>query len=222
MFSSYNFDWSVLSSQWPLLFLGAWINLWVSFFSFVVALAIGMVVALMRLSRNRALSLIGVSYVQFAQGIPAYVFLLWVHFGLASLLGFAFAPLESIIIVLSITSGGYTAEIFRSGIITLDKGPIEAAHSLGLRPVQVFFQVVLPQALRIVIPPFGNIWVSTLKNSTLMGVIAVPDLLHEAQAINVNYFAPFEAFTAVMIIFVMMVAIIALTVRVFEHALEHP
>ena len=74
-------------------------------------------------------------------------------------------------------------------------GQVEAARSLGMTRIRVYGDVILPQALRIIVPPLGNIWIGLLKTATLMGVIAVPDLLYYAQSINMNYFAPFEAFS---------------------------
>jgi ABC-type amino acid transport system permease subunit len=160
--------------------------------------------------------------VQIARGVPPYVFLLWVHFGLAALIDVAFTPLQSIILVLAITGGGYTAEIFRSGIIAVEPGQVEAARSLGMTRIRVYGDVILPQALRIIVPPLGNIWIGLLKTATLMGVIAVPDLLYYAQSINMNYFAPFEAFSAVVVIFVSIVFCVSLFVAGLEKALSHP
>lgn len=222
MRSGYSFQWSVVTDQWPLLLAGAWIDIWVSLIGFVLACVVGLVVALGRLAPTQILNVPAYAYIQAACGIPPYVLLLWIHFGLASLLGLALTPIQSIVAVLTITGAGYASEIFRSGILAVDRGQVEAAKSLGLGTLSVWTDVVLPQALRIVVAPLGNVMIGTLKSATLMGVIAVPDLLHGAQGINVSYFAPFEAFTAVLVIFVSLVFILSLFIVAIERTLAHP
>lgn len=222
MGSAYSFQWSVVTDQWPLLLAGAWIDIWVSLIGFALACVLGLTVALCRLAPTRVLNASAYVYVQVACGIPPYVLLLWVHFGLANLLGLGLTPVQSIVAVLAITGAGYASEIFRSGILAVDRGQVEAARSLGLGTLRVWTDAVLPQALRIVVPPLGNVMIGTLKSATLMGVIAVPDLLHGAQGINVNYFAPFEAFTAVLVVFVSLVFMLSLLVVAIERSLAHP
>ncbi|GAA5232056.1 amino acid ABC transporter permease [Verticiella sediminum] len=219
---SYNFQWSILDDYWPALLAGAWLDLWVSVVGFVLACAFGLVFALMRRSGVRLLAGTGTALVETARGIPPYVMLLWVHFGVSQLAGVAFSPFESILIVLAFTSAGYASEIFRSALDAVDRGQFEAAESLGLRRYAVYREVILPQCMRRVVAPLGNVMVGTLKTATLMGVIAVPDLMHQAQSINMDYFAPFEAFTAVLVIFVAMVFTISLLFLAIERALEYP
>jgi polar amino acid transport system permease protein len=222
MNQAYQFNWSLISENWKVLLLGAWTDLWVSTIGFLLACSMGLAVALLLLTRIRLATAPAFAFVQIARGVPPYVFLLWVHFGLAALIDVAFSPLQSIILVLAITGGGYTAEIFRSGILAVEQGQVEAARCLGMRWVIVYADVILPQALRIIIPPLGNIWIGLLKTATLMGVIAVPDLLYYAQSINMNYFAPFEAFSAVVIIFVSIVICISLFIAGIEKAISYP
>jgi His/Glu/Gln/Arg/opine family amino acid ABC transporter permease subunit len=222
MSSAYQFNWSLITGNWNLFVIGAWTDLWVSAVGFVLACSAGLGAALMLLSRSRLVTAPAFAFVQMARGVPPYVFLLWVHFGLAALIDVAFTPLQSIILVLAITGGGYTAEIFRSGILAVEPGQVEAARSLGMTRMRVYGDVILPQALRIIVPPLGNIWIGLLKTATLMGVIAVPDLLYYAQSINMNYFAPFEAFSAVVVIFVSIVFCVSLFVAGLEKAISHP
>lgn len=222
MGQSYRFQWSVITDNWHLLLAGAWIDVWISLVGFALACVIGLLVAFGRLSSVRAISGPAYAFVQVACGIPPYVLLLWIHFGLANLLGLALTPVQSIVAVLALTGGGYAAEIFRAGILAVDRGQFEAARSLGLGRRSVWSDVILPQAVRVVVAPLGNVMISLLKSATLMGVIAVPDLLHRAQGINVMNFTPFEAFTAVLVIFVSMVFVISMLVLAIERALVHP
>jgi polar amino acid transport system permease protein len=222
MNQAYQFNWSLIGDNWAVLVVGAWTDLWVSVIGFALACAIGLCVAIMRLARAPLIAVPAFAFVQVTRGVPPYVFLLWVHFGLAALIDVAFTPLQSIVLVLALTGGGYTAEIFRAGILAVEQGQVDAARSLGMRRSSVYRDVILPQALRIIVPPLGNIWIGLLKSATLMGVIAVPDLLYHAQSINMNYFAPFEAFSAVVIVFVSIVFCISLLIAGIEKALSHP
>ncbi len=222
MGQGYVFQWSLITDHWSVFLAGAWIDVWVSVIGFFLACLMGLAIALMRLSRNNWVAAPGFAVVQVARGIPPYVLLLWVHFGLATLLNIDFTPLQSIIIVLTFTSGGYTAEIFRSGIAAIEHGQLEAARSLGLGALRAYGDVILPQALRIVVPPLGSVMIGTLKSATLMGAIAIPDLLYRAQDLNVAYFAPFEAFTAVMFVFLGLVLLLSFAILGLERVFAHP
>ena len=219
---SYQFQWWIITDNWQVLVGGAWIDIWVSFFGFLLACLVGAVVTLFRMSGSSWLRLPLSAYVQVARAIPPYVLLVWVHFGLAALLGLSLIPVQSMLAVLAFTGGGYASEIFRSGLLAVDRGQIEAAGSLGLSRFDVYRDVVLPQALRTVVPPLGNVAVSLLKTATLMSVIAVPDMLYHAQDLNLQYFAPFEAFTVVLIIFVCLVFVVSFVTLALERALAHP
>jgi polar amino acid transport system permease protein len=218
----YNFQWSIIIDNWRLLVGGVWIDIWVSFLGFFLACILGLATTLIRLTGQVALVPLTFVYVQVARGIPPYVMLLWVHFGLATLLGLKLTSVQSILTVLAFTGGGYAAEVFRAGILAIDRGQIEAASSIGLNKFDVYRDVILPQALRTVVPPLGNIAVSSLKTATLMSVIAVPDMLYHAQALSLEYFVPFEAFTLVLLIFVGLVLAVSLFTIAIERALAYP
>jgi His/Glu/Gln/Arg/opine family amino acid ABC transporter permease subunit len=222
MIENYVFHWSLVTDQWPILVAGAWIDLWASLLGFALACCVGIVFALARRSGNALLSGLAATLVEVARGVPPYVLLLWVHYGLSRFIGLAFTPMQSMVAVLAFTGSGYAAEIFRSGIAAVDHGQFEAAHSLGMSRIGIYRDVILPQSVQPMIAPLGNVLIGLLKVATLMGVIAVPDLLHHAQDINMNYFAPFEAFTAVLVIFVAMVFTVSLCFMAVERALERP
>jgi len=218
----YQFQWSIIADNWQVLVGGAWIDIWVSFFGFLLACLVGAAVTLFRTAGSSWVRLPLSGYVQVARAIPPYVLLVWVHFGLAAVLGLTLIPVQSMLTVLAFTGGGYASEIFRSGLLAVDRGQVEAADSLGLTRFDVYRDVVLPQALRTVVPPLGNVAVSLLKTATLMSVIAVPDMLYHAQDLNLQYFAPFEAFTVVLVIFVFLVFVVSFLTLALERALAHP
>lgn len=220
MFLSYQFDWSVVTDRWPLFVAGAWVDLWVAVVGFTLACVLGLFNALLRTSGVRILNVPSFLYVQVMRGVPLYVMLVWIYFGVANITGITFTSLEAIVITLALTGSGYTTEIFRAGIGAVDRGQMEAARSMGLNRVRTYGHVVLPQALRIVVPPLGNTFVGLLKGATIMSVIAVPDMVFLANELNVTLFTPFEVFAAVALILVVMVLFFSGVVYLLERRLR--
>jgi His/Glu/Gln/Arg/opine family amino acid ABC transporter permease subunit len=220
IFLSYQFDWTVVTSRWHLFVAGAWVDLWVAVVGFALACMLGLFNALLRTSGVRIFSVPSFLYVQVMRGVPLYVMLLWIYFGVANITGFNFTSFEAIIITLALTGSGYTTEIFRAGLGAVDRGQMEAARSMGLSRARTYGHVVLPQALRIVVPPLGNTFVGLLKGATIMSVIAVPDMVFLANELNVTLFTPFEVFAAVALILVVMVLFFSAAVYVLERRLR--
>lgn len=216
----YQFDWSVVTDRWHLFVAGAWVDLWVAIIGFALACALGLVNALLRTSGVRVLSAPSFLYVQVMRGVPLYVLLLWIYFGIANITGIAFTSFEAIVIALALTGSGYTTEIFRAGLGAIDRGQIEAARSIGLSRVRTYGHVILPQAFRIVVPPLGNTFVGLLKGATIMAVIAVPDMVFLANELNVTLFTPFEVFAAVALLLIVMVLFFSAVVYLLERRLR--
>jgi His/Glu/Gln/Arg/opine family amino acid ABC transporter permease subunit len=219
---AYAFDWSVVLEHRRAFLLGAWLDVWVTVISFGLACVLGMAVALLRLSGLRLFSWPAFAYVQLVRGVPLLVFLYWVYFGLAVVLGVAFTGVQAAIIALTLTGSAYTAEIFRAAVGGVDRGQAEAATALGFARRSTFRHVVFPQAIRIALPPLGNTFVGLLKGATLISVIGVADMVFVAQDINLTYFTPFEPFTAVGLILIVLVAVFSLIVTAAERFLRLP
>jgi His/Glu/Gln/Arg/opine family amino acid ABC transporter permease subunit len=217
---AYQFDWSVVTDRWRLFVAGAWVDLWVAVLGFSLACAIGLVNALLRTSGVRLFSVPSFLYVQLMRGVPLYVMLVWIYFGIANVLGINFTSFQAIVIALALTGSGYTTEIFRAGLGAIDRGQFEAARSIGLSRVRMYGHIVLPQALRIVVPPLGNTFVGLLKGATIMAVIAVPDMVFLANELNVSLFTPFEVFAAVAVILIVMVLFFSAVVYLLERRLR--
>jgi His/Glu/Gln/Arg/opine family amino acid ABC transporter permease subunit len=218
--AAYQFDWSVVTDRWRLFVAGAWVDVWVAIVGFGLACLLGLFNALLRTSGVRILTLPSFLYVQVMRGVPIYVMLLWVYFGIANITGLTFTSLQAIIITLALTGSGYTTEIFRAGLSAIDKGQMEAARSMGLSRARTYGHVVLPQAFRIVVPPLGNTFVGLLKGATIMAVIAVPDMVFLANELNVTLFTPFEVFAAVGVILIVLVLFFSAIVYVLERRLR--
>ena len=222
MYLEYIWNWEVVTSRFPQFFAGAWIDLYVTVIGFSSALVIGLTVAILRVSGVRIATIPSYAFTQFVRGVPGYVLLLWIYFGLSQVIGLNLGPLQAIMLTLAIGGSGYTSEIFRGGIIAIDRGQREAATSLGMSRRATYRDVILPQAIRIIVPPLGNIFVGQLKGATIMSVIAAPDMVFVAQDLVYRYLAPFEAYAAVGVILVAMVSVFSGLVYLLERNLRIP
>jgi His/Glu/Gln/Arg/opine family amino acid ABC transporter permease subunit len=219
---AYTYDWQLVTDRWHIFVSGAWTDVWITLISFVLACLLGVAVALFRLSALRTFRWPAFVYVQLVRSVPLLVFLYWVYFGLALMAGLNFTSAQAAIIALAVTGSAYTAEIFRAGILAVDRGHVEAATALGFSRRSAFRHVVFPQALRIAIPPLGNVLIGMLKGATLISLIGVADMVYQAQQLNVDYFRPFEPFTAVAVLLVAIVAVFSIAIALLERALRLP
>ena len=216
----YHFDWSVISAYFPAMMMGLAVTLKVSAISELVGIAVGLVVALCRLSTFMPLRYLAVAYIDFLRGIPVLVMLLWVYYGFSILFGLNLSEMEAAVIGLGFSYAAYIAEIFRSGIQAIPVGQREAGRTLGLARWQVMAYVVLPQAVRIIIPPMGNTVISMLKDSSLVAIIAVSDLMRQTMVAASETFRPFELYAAAAIIYYILTFITARLVTVVERRLD--
>jgi His/Glu/Gln/Arg/opine family amino acid ABC transporter permease subunit len=219
---AYTYNWQPVQDRWHALLVGAWMDVWITLISFVLACLLGVAIALLRISGLRLLRWPAFVYVQLIRGVPLLVFLYWIYFGVALAIGINFTAPQAAIIALTVTGSAYTAEIFRAGIGAVDAGQGEAATALGFSRRSTFRHVVFPQALRISVPPLGNILIGLLKGATLISVIGVADMIFVAQQINLDYFTPFEPFTAVALILIVIVAAFSLALSLVERFLRLP
>ncbi len=219
---AYTYNWQPVQDRWHALLVGAWVDVWVTLISFALACILGVAIALLRISGLRLFRWPAFVYVQLVRGVPLLVFLYWVYFGVAIVVGINFTAPQAAIIALTVTGSAYTAEIFRAGIGGVDAGQSEAATALGFSRRASFRHVVFPQALRIAVPPLGNILIGLLKGATLISVIGVADMIFVAQQINLDYFTPFEPFTAVAAILIVIVAAFSLVLSLVERYLRLP
>jgi His/Glu/Gln/Arg/opine family amino acid ABC transporter permease subunit len=219
---AYTYNWQPVQDRWHALLVGAWVDVWITLISFVLACILGIGIALLRISGLRLFRWPAFAYVQLIRGVPLLVFLYWVYFGVALALGINFTAPQAAIIALTVNGSAYTAEIFRASIGAVDAGQDEAATALGFSRRSSFRHVVFPQALRIAVPPLGNILIGLLKGATLISVIGVADMIFVAQQINLDYFTPFEPFTAVAVILIVIVAAFSLVLSLVERFLRLP
>jgi polar amino acid transport system permease protein len=214
-----NFD--AVLVRLPQFWAGTVQTVWLAIGSFVVALAIGLGLALMRLSRRRALALLSRGITDLVRGIPALVLILLIYFGTPQL-GIHLPAWMAGIMALGINSGAYIGESFRAGILAVDVGQMEAARSLGMTHAEAMRRVVLPQALRIVIPPVTNEATILLKGTALLSVISITELTRVGQQIMGITFRPIEAFLSVAVIYLVLNTVVSQTSTRLERWLAIP
>jgi polar amino acid transport system permease protein len=187
----------------PILLLGVQNTIVVTLGSLVLSTVLGMVWALMRVSGIRALAAVAVVIVNVIRGIPIIVQLFYIYFVLPDF-GITLSALQAAIIGLGIAYSAYQSENFRAGIEAIDRGQIEAAYSLGLGWGLTMRKVVLPQAIRIVLPPYGNIMIMMLKDSSQASTITVAELALQGKLIASSTFKNTSVFTLVAALYLVM------------------
>ncbi|TDX33224.1 amino acid ABC transporter permease [Rhodovulum visakhapatnamense] len=178
----------VFVRTWPLLVKGLWVTLQLGASSILAGLALGLGLSMVRLYALWPLRLLARIYIDVFRSIPVLVLLIVVYYALP-FVGLRLSPFVSAMTALSLVSGAYTAEIFRAGIEAIPRGQFEASAALGLTARQTMIDVILPQAIRVVIPPLTNNSINVVKDTALASVVAMPDLLKQAtqaQALAAN------------------------------------
>ena len=190
----------------------------VTIFSILIALVIGLVAGLGRISRVTIINRIATIYVEVIRGIPLLVQLFYIYFALGQFLHLP--RIVAAIIAMSFCYGAYMAEIFRAGIQAVPKGQMEAALALGMTRGQAIRKVILPQTFRIILPPVGNEFIALLKDSSLVSILAVSDLLRRGREFASVSFQYFETYTIVALVYLIITLFLSKLVAVMENRLE--
>jgi polar amino acid transport system permease protein len=196
---------------------GLKITVFLTVVSFVFVLLVGMLGGLGRLSKNRVINLIATLYVELVRGVPLLVQLIWWYFAfpviiqqigkwthISALAEYQANAIFVAIMGLVVCYGAYMSEIYRAGIQSIPKGQMEAARSLGMSYFQAMRHVVLPQAIRVILPPIGNEFISLLKDSSLVSVVAVADMTRRGREFMATHFNPIEVWTMVALLYLVM------------------
>lgn len=170
----------------PFLLKGAYYTLYITIVSMFFGLIIGLIVAIARLKGNRPVRWLARSYVSIIRGTPVLVQIAVIYYGLDDY-GISFGSLTAACLALSINTGAYLSETFRGAILAVPRGQTEAAYATGMSPGQTMWRIILPQAVRIAIPPMGNTFVGMLKETSLVSFIGVSELMRQAQLLQAQY-----------------------------------
>ena len=221
--SNYTWGWHVISpfdprGQYNLLFLasGVWATLAISLVSIVIAMFLGMIVAFAALSKRRPLRIFNRFYVESFRAIPLLVLLLWVYYGLPVVAGIQFGVFAAGVISLAVSDSAFEAEIFRAGIQSVPKGQWEAGRSVGLASWQVMRLIVLPQAIRRILPALGNQFVYVLKMSSLISVVGYQELTRRANELTLVEYRPLEIYTLLVLEYLVLIIAVSWLVRRLE------
>jgi polar amino acid transport system permease protein len=193
---------------------GLVITFQITIVSMLFALILGLVAGLGRTSRSTFVNTLASLYVEVIRGIPLLVQLFWIYYALSRFV--RLGPTVSAVLGLSVCYGAYIGETFRAGIQSIPKGQMEAARALGLTQGQAMRHIIIPQAVRIVLPPVGNEFIAMLKDSSLVSVLAISDMLRRAREYASRTFAYFEAYTLVALVYLLVTLIFSRVVYYIE------
>ncbi len=200
---------NVVFSNWDYFLEGSLVTLQLTVISVSAGMVLGLIIALMKMSRWRLLSSVAVIYIDFFRGTPLLVQVMLFHFGILPIFMDS-GPFLSGVIACSLNSAAYVAEIVRAGIQAVDRGQMEAARSLGMNGSQAMRYVILPQAYKVVIPPMINEFVMLLKDTSLVSVIAVMELTHRGKLLYSTTYEAAWVWGAVCVVYYIMTKTVAM------------
>jgi polar amino acid transport system permease protein len=197
---------------------GIWVTFKVTVGAILLALVIGLFAGLGRLAENRVINGIASLYVEVIRGIPLLVQLFYIYYALGRIVNIP--AITSAIIAMAVCYGAYMGEIFRAGIQSIPKGQMEAARSLGMNKSQAMVHVILPQAVTVILPPIGNEFVALLKDSSLVSILAVADLLRRGREFASETFTYFETYTMVALVYLVITLFFSKLVSIMEERIS--
>ena len=225
--SGHELGWFILSpnnveglTNLKFLLSGLTTTVYISIISIIISMILGFVFAIPSLAKNKFLTFVNIGYVEIVRAIPLLVLILWIYYGLPIMTGISFSPFVSGIIALSISESAFQAEIFRAGINSIKKAQWEAGSSLGLTFYKRLRLVILPQAIKNILPALGNQFVYVLKMSSLVSIIGIGDLTRKANELVVSTYRPLEIYTFLILEYLILILIVSYFVRKLERKLK--
>ncbi|MCM3364052.1 amino acid ABC transporter permease [Niallia sp. MER TA 168] len=227
-----SFEWiiKIISENWPMFLRGAGVTLLIALIGTIIGAAIGLVAGVIRTIPTpervvkkvilKVINIILSIYIEFFRGTPMIVQAMVIFYGSALAFGLNMDVLTAAIIVVSINTGAYMAEIVRGGIVSVDRGQFEAAHAIGMNHLQTMWNVVLPQVIRNILPATGNQFVINIKDTSVLNVISVTELYFVTKSISGNNFRYFESFFVACMIYFVMTLIVTRILLYMEKKLD--
>ena len=214
------FDWKGIIDFLPQLGTGLYYTLLISIVGLLIGFALGVIFGMGRVSKNKIIYGLSTVYIEIIRGTPVLVQAIWIFFALPLIIGFSLDSIVAGIIVIAINSGAYIAEIVRGSVESIAKGQMEAGRSLGLNSGQTMRHIIWPQALKRMIPPLGNQFIISIKDTSLLSVILVPELIFQGRLIAANHFNAVEIYTAVAVFYLMITLSLSIILRIIERRLN--
>lgn len=217
-------NWLSFLSKYGLMYLdGTFTTLKLSFFGVLFGFILGLFIAFMRSSKQKSLQILAKIYVQIFRGTPLLVQVLIAYYGFASLIPNEFNYLKNpfvlSLIAVCMNSSAYVSEIIRGGINAVDRGQSEAAYSLGMSKRQTMFYIVLPQAVKTVLPALGNEFVTLIKESAIVAFVGIGDIMYQAKVAQGATLKPFMPFVTAALIYLVLVTVLSKVISLFERSL---
>ncbi|WP_458407843.1 amino acid ABC transporter permease [Anaerotignum sp.] len=205
----------------PQLTMGLKLTLQMTILSLVLAVIVGMITCLFSISKVKPLNWISGIYLSLIRGTPLMVQAFFIYFGITGAMGIRITSFSAAILVLCLNAGAYLSEIFRSGIAAVNKGQMEAARSLGLPYGVAMRKIILPQAIRIVIPSVLNQFIITLKDTSILSVIGCGELMRQGQLIVARNYESFKTYAIVAVMYYVVVVVLTKVFQLVERRLAN-
>ena len=216
----YEWEFGLVFKYWDVLFDGFLGTLRVGIVSLILGAIGGLILALMRMSRYRLLSWPAIVLIEFFRTTPLLIQLFWIYFALPVVIGITFGAYAACIITLSVNSAAFFAEIFRAGINSMERSQWEGGKALGMSQSTLMRRIILPQAVRRMVPPFLERSFELMKGTTNVSAIAYADLLYRALELSSRLYRPIEILTLVALVFFVMLTLTSMLVRYTENRLD--
>ncbi len=211
-----SFDFELIEKAFPLLLMGAAVTIEITAVSVALGFFIGLVVGVARISSYKVLRILAAIYADCIRGTPLLVQIFLIYFALPIATGARVDPFAAAVLACGINSGAYVSEIFRAGIQAIDPGQMEAGRSLGLTWGQTMRYIILPQAIKNILPPLGNEFIAMLKDSSLVSVIGFEELTRRGQLIIAQTYGSFEIWLTVAALYLAMTLAISRLIAYLE------
>ena len=218
--TQFTFETSVIWESIPVLMNGAKLTIYITLVGLFFGFILGALAGVGKLSRNKFVYRMTTVYVESVRGTPLMVQVMFLYFGLPLALGMRVPPLTAGIVAIAVNSGAYISEIVRGAVQSINVGQAEAARSIGLTNFQSMIYIIWPQAFKRMIPPLGNQFIISLKDTSLLVVIGVGELTRQGQEIIAVNFRSFEVWMAVALIYLTMTMTIAKLLNMLEKRME--
>ena len=212
---------ATLERAWPFLIQGFQITVEIWAISIPLGIVIGLIACLMKLSKVKVFNFIANFYIWLIRGTPMLVQALIVYFGLSQAVGINLSPFQAGLVTLSLNAGAYLAEIFRSGIQAVPKGQTEAARSLGLSAGRTTVKIVLPQAFKIAIPPMVNQFIITLKDTSILTIICLAEIVNKTTQYVAARYDYFQAYVCVALFYLAFTSLLMILAHYMEKKISY-
>lgn len=209
----------LLAKYYPVYLSGLWGTLWISAVTVLLGLVLGMLVALMRMSRSKLLNAVSGVYIEVLRGTPILLQLYFFWIGLPKLVPFELSDTQCIVVALAVNASAFISEIIRAGIAAVDKGQWEAARSIGLSETHVMTHVILPHAVKNILPALCNEFISTVKGTSLASVFFVGELMTSFKTVQSATFLALQSLTIVGVIYFILNFVLSRLLKILERRL---